>query len=395
VVVKNPHLAELGQFLRARRADVVPEDVGLPSRGVTQRRVAGLRREEVADAVAVSHDYYTRVEQGRLAPSQPVLAAICHLLGLTPEQRAYAEGLAERAARRTPPRRGSKPVRPQLQRLLDQLTDTPAFIAGKHLDFLAWNRLASALLADLDAMAPRDRNFVRMIFTNPRVQALYDDWEAVARVNVALLRRQAADNPTDPRLAALVGEMSVVSPQFRRWWADRHVSHADFGTKTIRRPDLGDLVVDWTRSPTRPTPTSSSSCGPQHPAAAPTTSSRSLHPGPRRRSSRVRQPRLLSRAGRRSRKNRPRGHGKYSRRRQPQDGGRSSRGGCARLLSWHEERHLPLLGAVGRGTAVSACHLATPSVSLVHVLTSAEVTEPLAVAVQGRLTGVEACRSDG
>lgn len=244
-MVKNPHLAELGQFLRARRAEVTPEDVGLPSRDAAPRRVAGLRREEVADAVAVSHDYYTRVEQGRLAPSEPVLAAICHLLGLTPDQRAYAEGLAERAARRTQPRRGSRPVRPQLQRLLDQLTDVPAFIVGKHLDVLAWNGLASALLADLDAMPLRDRNFVRMIFTNPRVQALYEDWESVARVNVALLRRQAADSPTDPALASLVGEMSLVSPQFRRWWADRHVSHPEFGTKTIRHPDLGDLTLDW------------------------------------------------------------------------------------------------------------------------------------------------------
>jgi transcriptional regulator with XRE-family HTH domain len=243
--VKNPHLEELGQFLRARRADISPEALGLPAREAAPRRVAGLRREEVADNVAISHDYYTRIEQGRLAPSEPVLQAIADALRLTPDEREYVEALAQKAGRRTPPRRRSRPVRPQLQRLLDQLTETPAFIVGKYLDILAWNGLASALLAEVDRMPPHERNFVRMAFTNPRYRDLYDDWEAVARTCVALLRRQAADNPTDPRLAALVGEMSVVSSQFRKWWAARHVSHPDFGTKTIRHPELGELTLDW------------------------------------------------------------------------------------------------------------------------------------------------------
>ncbi len=82
----------------------------------------------------------------------------------------------------------------------------------------------------LDNMPPRERNFVRMVFTNPRVKDLYYDWEAMARSSVAILRMQAVDNPSDPRLAALVGEMSVVSPQFRRWWADRHIARPNFGT---------------------------------------------------------------------------------------------------------------------------------------------------------------------
>ncbi|WP_138734999.1 MmyB family transcriptional regulator [Modestobacter excelsi] len=210
--MKNPHLEELGQFLRARRADVTPEALGLPSREAATRRVAGLRREEVADCVAISHDYYTRIEQGRLAPSEPVLHAIAETLRLAPDQREYVESLAQRAGRRTLPQRRAKPVRPQLQRLLDQLTETPAFIVGKYLDILAWNGLAAALLADVDKMPARERNYVRMVFTNQRVKDLYDDWEAMARTGVAQLRRQAADNPTDPKLAALVGELSVVSP---------------------------------------------------------------------------------------------------------------------------------------------------------------------------------------
>jgi transcriptional regulator with XRE-family HTH domain len=245
VTVKNPHLEELGRFLRARRGELTPDDLGLPTREAALRRVTGLRREEVAESVAISHDYYTRIEQGRLAPSGPVLDAIAQTLRLTPDQRDYVEGLAQGAERRTAPRRRPAPVRPQLQRLLDQLTETPAFIVGKYLDILAWNGLAAALLADLDNMPARERNYVRMVFTDPRVKDLYYDWEAMARSSVAVLRMQAVDNPSDPRLAALVGEMSVVSPQFRRWWADRHVALPKFGTKTIRHPELGDVTLDW------------------------------------------------------------------------------------------------------------------------------------------------------
>ncbi|MFI5898228.1 helix-turn-helix domain-containing protein [Actinoplanes sp. NPDC051513] len=242
---KNPHLEELGQFLKARRSELDPTDVGLPPSDPGTRRVSGLRREEVAASVAISHDYYTRIEQGRLAPSEPVLEAIAHALRLTPDQQTYVEGLAQQADRRTSPPRRSSPVRPQIQRLLDQLTDTPAFVVGKYLDILAWNPLAAALLIDVDKMAPHERNYVRMMFTDPRMKDFYPDWESMARTGVALLRMQAVDNPTDPRLAALVGELSVAHPQFRRWWAARNVARQEFGSKTIRHPELGDLVLDW------------------------------------------------------------------------------------------------------------------------------------------------------
>ncbi|MEU9594232.1 helix-turn-helix transcriptional regulator [Streptomyces sp. NPDC048193] len=242
---KSPHLEELGQFLKARRSELNPADLGLPPGEPGSRRVSGLRREEVAALVAISQDYYARIEQGRLAPSEPVLEALCDALRLTPDQRTYAENLARQAERRTPPRSRSTPVRPQLQRLLDQLTDTPAFVVGKYLDILAWNPLAATLLLDIDKKPAKERNHIRMLFTDPRMKDYYDDWEAMARDGVALLRMQAADHPTDPQLTSLVGEMSVVSPQFRRWWAARNVAQPKFGTKTIRHPDLGDLTFDW------------------------------------------------------------------------------------------------------------------------------------------------------
>ncbi|MGV9559584.1 helix-turn-helix domain-containing protein [Streptomyces sp. NPDC003401] len=242
---KNPHLEELGQFLKARRSELNPADLGLDPGDPGSRRVSGLRREEVAALVAISQDYYARIEQGRLAPSEPVLEALSDALRLTPDQRTYAESLARQAERRTPPRNRTTAVRPQLQRLLDQLTDTPAFVVGKYLDILAWNPLAAALLLDIDKKPPKERNHIRMLFTDPRMKDYYPDWEAMARDGVALLRMQAAANPTDPQLTSLVGEMSVVSSQFRRWWAARNVAQPKFGTKTIRHPDLGDLTVDW------------------------------------------------------------------------------------------------------------------------------------------------------
>ncbi|MFF9819463.1 helix-turn-helix domain-containing protein [Streptomyces sp. NPDC014006] len=242
---KNPHLEELGQFLKARRSELNPADLGLDPGEPGSRRVSGLRREEVAARVAISQDYYARIEQGRLAPSEPVLEALADVLRLTPDERAYAERLARQAERRTPPRRRPTPVRPQIQLLLDQLTDTPAFVVGKYLDILAWNPLAAALLLDVDKMLPKERNYVRMLFTDPRMKDFYDDWGAMARAGVALLRMQAADNPTDPRLTSLVGELSVADAQFRQWWAARHVAREEFGTKTIHHPDLGDLTLDW------------------------------------------------------------------------------------------------------------------------------------------------------
>lgn len=242
---RPPHLRELGEFLKARRSELTPAAVGLPEYGHAPRRVAGLRREEVAQLVAISTDYYTRIEQGRLAPSEPVLAALAGALRLTDDQRDYAENLARLAERRTPARRRPKLVRPQIQRLLDQLTDTPAMVFGPHLDILGWNDLASTLLTDFAAIPAAQRNYVRMVFTDPAMRELYPEWESVARTCVSILRMDAAANPTDPKLSALVGELSIADEQFRQWWAARHVAHQEFGSKRLNHPAVGELTLDW------------------------------------------------------------------------------------------------------------------------------------------------------
>jgi transcriptional regulator with XRE-family HTH domain len=242
---RAPNLRELGEFLKARRGELTPADVGLPARGGSMRRVGGLRREEVAELVAISQDYYTRVEQGRLAPSEQVLEALVRVLRLDDDQRAYVESLARRAGHRAPAKRRKQVVRPQIQRLLDQLADTPALIFGRYLDILAWNHLAAALLTDFSKMPAPHRNYVRMVFTDPAMRELYADWEAVAKTCVAILRMDAAASPADPQLSSLVGDLSIADPLFRQWWAARHVARQEFGTKMLNHPDVGPLTLEW------------------------------------------------------------------------------------------------------------------------------------------------------
>ncbi|MFJ4771001.1 helix-turn-helix domain-containing protein [Streptomyces uncialis] len=234
---------ELGEFLKARRAALTPGAVGLPDPG-TPRRVPGLRREEVARLAAISTDYYTRVEQGRLQASAPVLEALARALRLDDDQRAYLHGLAGKGPA-PPRRRTAQRVRPQSRRLLDQLTEAPALLLGRHMDILAWNSLAAALITDFAALPENQRNYVRLAFVDPSVRGLFTDWESTARACVAFLRMDATQYPDDARLAALVGELSVRDPDFRTWWAAHDVASKTSGTKTMRHPVVGEIVLDW------------------------------------------------------------------------------------------------------------------------------------------------------
>lgn len=242
----SPHLKTLGEFLRARRAEVSPETI--PAHVVStvgQRRVTGLRREEVAQLAAVSTDYYTRLEQGRLVPSDQVLETICRAFRLPPDQTAYAEDLLRRARGYTLTAAGREPAHDRLQFLLDQLGDLPALVFGPRMDILAWNPKAAALLTDFSQLPSADRNYILIIFTLPAMRDLYDDWTAVARTCVGILRREAAQNPDDPALAALVGRLSIASNDFRRWWTEHRVAQQDFGTKVLNHPAAGRIRLNW------------------------------------------------------------------------------------------------------------------------------------------------------
>lgn len=239
----DPQLNELGEFLKARRAELTPETVGLPGTAAV-RRVPGLRREEVAQLAAISNDYYTRLEQGRINASAPVLTALARVLRLDEVQRAYLFTLAGKQTAR-PRRRTAQKVRPQLQRLLEQLTDVPAVIFGRRMDILAWNALAAALITDFDAMPPERRNYVRLLFTEPGFREYFKDWEVIARYSVAHLRLEAAEHPDDPALAALVGELSVQDAEFRSWWAEHQVATKAICTKIVDHPVVGEMTLNW------------------------------------------------------------------------------------------------------------------------------------------------------
>jgi transcriptional regulator with XRE-family HTH domain len=233
----------LGEFLQARRAQVSPEDAGIASYG--RRRVPGLRREELAQLAGVSVDYYVRLEQGRAAhPSAEVLDALARALQLDDAERGHMHQLASPPPAR---RRGSAPERvaPGLERLLRQLDTVPAVVIGRRMDILAWNRLAAALMGDFGRLPPEQRNQARLMFLDPTCRELYSDWERHARETVGYLRHCAGRHPDDPEIAALVGELSVKSAHFARWWADHLVREKASGSKTYRHPAVGELTLHF------------------------------------------------------------------------------------------------------------------------------------------------------
>jgi len=233
---------ELGEFLRSRRAKVHPDELGLPA-VYGRRRVAGLRREELAQAAGVSVDYYVRLEQGRgRNVSDAVLDAIARVLRLSNDEHTHLHRLAKPVRAQSP---ASRRVRPGLARLLDSLTDVPAFVLGRRMDVLAWNRLAAALIADFDALPPYWRNMPRLALLDEATRKLYPDWERVANETATYLRLDAARYPDDPELAALIGELSIKSPDFRRWWAAHDVREKTFGDKRMVHPVVGELTVAY------------------------------------------------------------------------------------------------------------------------------------------------------
>lgn len=237
---------ELADFLRRARSQVDPERAGLAADGRV-RRVPGLRREEVALLARVSTDYYTRLEQGRrITPSPGVVDAIATALGLDEAGRSHLShliGEGARPVRRRPARAQS--ARRGLHQLLDSLDGVPAMLLGRHTDVLATNRLARALLADFEAMPATERNYARWMFLDPQARERLVDWEAQARTVVENLRLEAGRDPDDPATQALVGALTIASPQFARWWEEHRVHRRTFGDKHFLHPVVGELTLQY------------------------------------------------------------------------------------------------------------------------------------------------------
>jgi transcriptional regulator with XRE-family HTH domain len=227
----------LGDYLRARRELIQPDSVGLPVNGV--RRVAGLRREEVAMLAGISSDYYLRLEQGRdRNPSLQVLEALARVLRLDQAATDYLLGLAAPRPRhrRHRPRRETVPT--GVRQLLDVL-GLPAFVEGRYFDVLAANSLARCLSPNLQV----GQNRLRAVFLDPAEQALYPDWEHATARLVARLRESVGTDADDPRFVELVGELSLSSERFRRLWARHDVQSAEGMPTRIHHPQLGDLTL--------------------------------------------------------------------------------------------------------------------------------------------------------
>ncbi|MEW2384727.1 helix-turn-helix transcriptional regulator [Micromonospora sp. NPDC047707] len=238
---------DVRDFLTSRRAKITPEHAGLPAYG-GRRRVAGLRREEVALLAGVSVDYYNRLERGNLrGVSESVLDSVARVLQLDEAEHTHLRGLA-RAANAAPAKRrrvSPRSVRPSLQRLLDTMTEAAAGILNHRLDILAANRLGHALYSDVLGEAEQPGNLARFAFLDPRSRDFYSDWEATAADTVAILRSAAGSNPYDQDLSDLIGELSTRSEHFRSRWAAHHVRFHRTGTKRLHHSVVGDLALSF------------------------------------------------------------------------------------------------------------------------------------------------------
>jgi transcriptional regulator with XRE-family HTH domain len=240
--------AQVREFLISRRERISPAQAGLPAYGGNNRRVKGLRREEVALLAGVSIDYYIRMERGHLTgASEAVLDGIASALQLDEAERAHLFDLA-RAAQPAPPRRRrskTSGITDGIQQILDAITDAPAWVRNARHDMLAANRLARALYAPVLADPRRPANNARFVYLDPTARRFFADWDRAADDIAAMLRSEAGSNPHDKQLIELIGELSTRSEEFRSRWAAHNVRFHRTGRKTIHHPVAGTLDLDF------------------------------------------------------------------------------------------------------------------------------------------------------
>ncbi len=235
-------LQELGDFLRTRRARLMPEAVGLP-RG-SRRKTPGLRRAEVAQRVGVSVDWYTWLEQGRsIRPSTQVLERLVEALRLDANERNHLFLLAqEQAAPALLP--ATETVSPALHHFLNQFGNRPAFISGRRWDVLARNDAGSAVFGDDRLRTGRARNTIWNVFTEPESREFIVNWEDDARYLLAQFRSTYARYPDDPQLTEMIHDLQLVSPEFRAWWPNHEVVSGQEGRKSLNHPQVGLLQFE-------------------------------------------------------------------------------------------------------------------------------------------------------
>jgi transcriptional regulator with XRE-family HTH domain len=232
----------LGTYLKDRRAKLDPTAFGFP---LKRRRTPGLRREEVAQRANVSATWYTWLEQGRGgAPSADVLDRIARAMMLTDVER---EHLFLLGLGRPPEVRYHAPegISPRLQRVLDTLEYSPAFIRTATWDVIAWNRAAAAVLTDYSTLPDGQRNVLRMMFRDSRVRAAQPNWQSVARYVVASFRADVARAGAARNVQSLVDELCATSPEFAAMWRDNDVQGHGDGVKVLHHPIAGPLSIEF------------------------------------------------------------------------------------------------------------------------------------------------------
>ncbi len=236
------------EFLTSRRARITPEQAGLPTYG-GKRRVVGLRREEVAVLTGVSADYYSRLERGNVVgASDAVLDALARALQLDPAERDHLFDLARTdtaglESRRSRPRQSH--LQPEVQQVLDAITDGAADVRNERGDILATNKLAFALYSEIHAEDQQPPNVARYTFLNATARDFFVDWAGAATDMVSVLRAAVGRNPYDKPLSDLIGELATRSEEFRVRWAAHDVRQHSTGTKHLRHPIVGEIELNY------------------------------------------------------------------------------------------------------------------------------------------------------
>ncbi len=238
--------ADIREFLTTRRARITPQQAGLRTHG-GRRRVAGLRREEVALLAGISVEYYTQLERGNVrGVSEDVLDAVARALQLDDVERIHLFDLVRVLKQRPAGRRKQvETVRPSAQRMLAAITDAAAFIRTTRLDVLSANPLGYSLYSEAFANPERPVNLARFVFLDPRAREFYVDWDGIADAGVGSLRVEAGRDPYDRDLTDLVGELSMRSDEFRVRWATHNVREYRAGIQCFRHPLVGELTLNY------------------------------------------------------------------------------------------------------------------------------------------------------
>ncbi|GAB2554418.1 helix-turn-helix transcriptional regulator [Nocardia heshunensis] len=237
--------AELGEFLRSRRARLHPEEFGLISYG-RHRRVPGLRRDELARLAGISVDHYTRLEQGRNTQfSVEILDAVATALRLNSTERDHLHRLARPTAPAAAEPWQGQPARAGVHSTVSAITGGPAYVVDRTCDVLAWNPIAAAFYLDFGALPATRRNMAKLVFLDVGIRELYVDWWSRARDVVAFIREDMARPPHAPGTQALVEELEAASPEFRQIWNEHGVKNSQHGTHRYRHPLVGELELTY------------------------------------------------------------------------------------------------------------------------------------------------------